>query len=476
MRLLPALAIAFALSAPAIAAQVPDALVVTGPNLQQISIGRLLVTPIGGTQATLSYLLSGPGLNLASPSPIGSTIPNTGAFTMLNITSAFGYQQNGNTLVNAFGNSGNMFGDGPGTVTLVGLGAGASLATADYLSTFVGWHAGNANTGTNTESTGVGWNTQGLLTNGTMNTTFGINTLGSCTTGCSHNIAMGTDSIRNGSPSSDFGIGVSTLIDDSAGFNMAFGDGTYKSNVSATGQFNIAIGPGAFTGLSLTSGGHNIAIGTGTAVGCTSCGGNVFIGHLAGASVTHDISDTFVGFQAGQNSASNGLNTFIGQNAGKSATGAAQNTAIGAGVGQTTLGTGHGNLLIGSGFLPVDTPASFTNSWLNIENAILVQTSAPTIASGFGTSPTVPLGTSSAAFEVNVGTGGTASTGVVLIANPAPHGWACDATDITNPASFVTVATPLNTTSITLTNYSRTTGVAIAWAASDVVLVKCNGF
>lgn len=86
-RLLAALAIC-AMASSAHADPVPDALVVTGPNMQQIPLGRLLVTPTGGTQATLGFLLSNSGLNLAAPPPIGSTTPNTGAFSTLSASGA----------------------------------------------------------------------------------------------------------------------------------------------------------------------------------------------------------------------------------------------------------------------------------------------------------------------------------------------------------------------------------------------------
>jgi hypothetical protein len=97
---------------------------------------------------------------------------------------------------------------------------------------------------------------------------------------------------------------------------------------------------------------------------------------------------------------------------------------------------------------------------------------APTITSGFGTSPTVPLNVGTLVFTVNVGTGGTASSGVITMP-AAPHGWACQADDITNNASSSTAESATTTTGVTLTNYSRTTGVATAWAASDIVQVSC---
>lgn len=98
------------------------------------------------------------------------------------------------------------------------------------------------------------------------------------------------------------------------------------------------------------------------------------------------------------------------------------------------------------------------------------------VASGFGTSPSVANGSDFTAFSVNVGTGGAASSGIITMPVAAPHGYACSAVNTTNPASFVTVGTPTSATTITLTNYSRTTGLLIAWTASDVISVSCEPY
>lgn len=100
----------------------------------------------------------------------------------------------------------------------------------------------------------------------------------------------------------------------------------------------------------------------------------------------------------------------------------------------------------------------------------------PTIASAFGTSPSVTAGTAFA-FRVNVGTGGVATTGVVTLpTTPLGNGWNCDATDLTNNATFVTDQTASTTTSASFANYSRTTGLAVAWTASDILKINCTPF
>lgn len=95
---------------------------------------------------------------------------------------------------------------------------------------------------------------------------------------------------------------------------------------------------------------------------------------------------------------------------------------------------------------------------------------APTLGA-WGTLPTV-VGTTPASFAVNVGTGGTASTGVVNLPT-ALHGWACSSADVTNAAGNLTQQTASATNSATFTNFVRTTGVAGPWNASDIVQIDC---
>lgn len=105
---------------------------------------------------------------------------------------------------------------------------------------------------------------------------------------------------------------------------------------------------------------------------------------------------------------------------------------------------------------------------------LLCSATAPTV-SGFGSSPSVPANNGTCAFTVNVGTGGTASTGTVNLPT-ATTGWVCNAYDVTTPASFVTSQTGGSTATATFTNYARTTGLPIAWAASDVLRMSCLGY
>lgn len=99
--------------------------------------------------------------------------------------------------------------------------------------------------------------------------------------------------------------------------------------------------------------------------------------------------------------------------------------------------------------------------------AMLFQRTAPTISSGFGTSPSIVASNGSAAFEVNVGGGGAATSGVIGLPT-ATTGWNCACTDITTASAtvFLTKQTASATTSCTVGNFN-TAGAAAAWVASD---------
>lgn len=116
-----------------------------------------------------------------------------------------------------------------------------------------------------------------------------------------------------------------------------------------------------------------------------------------------------------------------------------------------------------------------TNLGLGSPNT-LISATAPTISSGFGTGASVPNNNGTAAFTINVGTGGSASSGVIGLP-AAAHGWNCYATDITTNSTsvFVTKQTASTTTSATIGNFSDV-AVATAWTASDILAVSCFAY
>jgi hypothetical protein len=112
---------------------------------------------------------------------------------------------------------------------------------------------------------------------------------------------------------------------------------------------------------------------------------------------------------------------------------------------------------------------------IGLANRVWINT-APTIASGFGTSPSVVVSNGTAAFQINVGTGGAASSGVVTLPSAAT-GYMCQVSPNATPqAAAVMYSVPTSQTSITITNYTASTGVALAWPASTVINVTCSAY
>jgi len=180
---------------------------------------------------------------------------------------------------------------------------------------------------------------------------------------------------------------------------------------------------------------------------------NVACGALALQKVTTGDYNVGLGNKAGSIISTGSGNVIVGYNA------------------AATLTTGSNNVIIGNG---LDVVSASSASYTNI-NGIAGYGTKPTVASGFGTTPTVPSGTSTFAFTVNVGTG-AAATGGVLTMPAAPTGWACNVDDITTPAGNSTRMTAQTATTVTFTNYSRTTGIAAAWPASDILAISCNAY
>lgn len=115
---------------------------------------------------------------------------------------------------------------------------------------------------------------------------------------------------------------------------------------------------------------------------------------------------------------------------------------------------------------------------LRLNSVLLASSTAPTISSGFGSTPSIVSSNGSAAFTVNVGTGGSA-TGGVLTMPAAATGWACSVNDITAAAGHVaynTRQTASSTTSVTVENQTTSSGAAVAWAASDVLRFTCSPY
>lgn len=106
----------------------------------------------------------------------------------------------------------------------------------------------------------------------------------------------------------------------------------------------------------------------------------------------------------------------------------------------------------------------------NINATLWESPTAPTISSGFGTSPSIVGANGTEAFTINVGTGGAASSGVVGFP-AATTGWVIHCDDLTSPlvgGGFIVKQTASSTTTATITGYNASF-VATAWTASDIL-------
>jgi hypothetical protein len=106
---------------------------------------------------------------------------------------------------------------------------------------------------------------------------------------------------------------------------------------------------------------------------------------------------------------------------------------------------------------------------------LLFSPTAPVIGT-CGTSPSIVANNGTAAFTVNVGTGGTATTCTVTMP-AATTGWGCMVSPNGAPqAAAETFSAPTSTTLITISNYTASTGAALAFASGAVFNVNCAAY
>jgi hypothetical protein len=128
------------------------------------------------------------------------------------------------------------------------------------------------------------------------------------------------------------------------------------------------------------------------------------------------------------------------------------------------------------------------------KNALWVST-APTISSGFGTSPSIAANNGTAAFTVNVGTGGTAYAGVIGLpmhvaatgdgqgTQGATNGWVCQCTDLSTITAGICMASASSCSNgactVTVTNEVPQAAGGLAhgaWTSGDVLGVQCGAY
>jgi len=114
--------------------------------------------------------------------------------------------------------------------------------------------------------------------------------------------------------------------------------------------------------------------------------------------------------------------------------------------------------------------ASVSSTGFNSVNAyslnghILFSSTAPTIASGFNTSPYVQFNNGTAAFRVNTGSTGVTNQGIITLPS-APNLWNCTVSSDADPSTqYRTVITAQDSTSVSVQRINISTGVAVAWS------------
>ena len=117
--------------------------------------------------------------------------------------------------------------------------------------------------------------------------------------------------------------------------------------------------------------------------------------------------------------------------------------------------------------------APYNASSLSIGNNLVASSTLPTIASGFGTNPTITA-SNTLCFKVVVGTGGAASGTITFPV--APNGWMVEGNDVTGGTTLFLQQTASTATSATLTSYSITTGLAANMTAGDVILIIAHAY
>lgn len=158
-------------------------------------------------------------------------------------------------------------------------------------------------------------------------------------------------------------------------------------------------------------------------------------------------------------------------------------SAAGTIAGRAAVGAGQVLSSAGVGVAPTytatPTVTTLTTSTSFKLSTVADATAAPTIASGFGTGSSIVGSNGTAAFQVNVGTGGVATGGVINVFT-STTGWICIVTNQTavaaNRGDQRTVQTASTTGTVTIQNQTISTGAALAWTASDKVMLSCRGY
>lgn len=113
------------------------------------------------------------------------------------------------------------------------------------------------------------------------------------------------------------------------------------------------------------------------------------------------------------------------------------------------------------------------NAGLQIGAEYADKATAPTVASC--TSPTITWSNGTAAFQFDVGTSCTGISTAVITLPTVADGWMCECDNITAPTTREINASAWSTTTVTVTNYSRTLGTAADFTDGTDLRCMCRG-
>jgi hypothetical protein len=133
---------------------------------------------------------------------------------------------------------------------------------------------------------------------------------------------------------------------------------------------------------------------------------------------------------------------------------------------QNVVSPHYPNLVLSTAIFAAQSPA--------IVNPYMSST-APTIASGFCTSPSVSANNGTAAFQITIGSACASGTGSLTMP-AATHEWVCDFVDFSNAATHIIAQNGSNTTTVSVQDFSRTTGAAQNMVSGDAILAKCMAY